>query len=93
MRKPVPYKKPEQKKNKTLETININKKKIILFVVSEIVIIALAIVSTAVMSMLFRISPFITATVSAAILAVFSVFIAKYFFANKEENKTYGRNK
>ncbi len=72
MRKPIPYKKPEEKKQ-------INKKSIFLFAIFEIIIIILSIVTTAIISLLFGINPYISAGISAVILIVFSVFVAKEF--------------
>ena len=72
MRKPIPYKKPEDKKQ-------INKKSIFLFIIFEIIIIILSIVTTAIISLLFGINPYISAGISGVILIVFSVFIAKEF--------------
>ncbi|WP_295159986.1 hypothetical protein [uncultured Brachyspira sp.] len=70
MRKPIPYKKQGEKKH-------INKKKLALLIVFEIIIILLSIVTTALISLLFSINPYISAAISAAILIVFSIFIAK----------------
>ena len=72
MRKPIPYKKPVQKKH-------INKKSILLLIVFELIIIVLSIVTTAIISLLFGINPYISAGISAAILIVFSVFVAREF--------------
>ena len=70
MRKPIPYKNPEEKKH-------VNKKRIVLFIIFEIIIIILAIVTTAMISLLFGLSPYISAGISAAILIVFTIFISK----------------
>lgn len=72
MRKPIPYKKSEEKKQ-------LNKKKLFLLIIFEIIIIILSIVTTAVISLLFGINPYISAGISAAILIVFSVFVAREF--------------
>ena len=72
MRKPIPYKKPEEKKK-------INKKNIILFILFEIIIIILAIVTTAIISLLFNVTPYISAAISAFILVLFTIFISKEF--------------
>ena len=77
MRKPIPYKKPEEKKP-------VNKKKIVFLVIVEIIAIILAIVTTAIISLLFGIAPYISAGISAVILVVFSVFIAKEFLLEKK---------
>lgn len=70
MRKPIQYKNLEEKKS-------INKKRIILFMLFEIIIIILAIVTTAMISLLFGLSPYISAGISAAILIVLTIFISK----------------
>lgn len=70
MRKPIPYKNPEDKKK-------VNKKKVALFIIFEIIIIILAIVTTAMISLLFGLSPYISAGISAAILIFFTIFISK----------------
>lgn len=70
MRKPIPYKNTEEKKK-------INKKRIVLFIIFEIIIIILAIVTTAIISLLFGLSPYISAGISAAILIVLTIFISK----------------
>ena len=72
MRKPIPYKKPVEKKH-------INKKSIVLLILFELIIIVLSIVTTAIISLLFGINPYISAGISAAILIVFSVFVAREF--------------
>ncbi|EKV56931.1 hypothetical protein [Brachyspira hampsonii] len=72
MRKPIPYKKPEEKKH-------INKKRLFLLIIFEIIIILLSIVTTAIISLLFGINPYISAGISAAILIVFSIFVAREF--------------
>lgn len=76
MRKPIPYKKPEEKKP-------LNKKRIVLFIIFEIIIIILAIVTTAVISLLFGLSPYISAGISAAILIFFTIFISKELLFKK----------
>lgn len=76
MRKPIPYKKPEEKKP-------IDKKRILLFIIFEAIIIILAIVTTAIISLLFGISPYISAGISAIILIIFTVFIAKELLFKK----------
>lgn len=76
MRKPIPYKKPEEKKP-------IDKKRIVLFIIFEAIIIILAIVTTAIISLLFGISPYISAGISAIILIIFTVFIAKELLFKK----------
>ena len=76
MRKPVPYKKPE-----TIKKRSINKKNIILFALSEIVAIILAIVTTATVSLLFNISPTISTVISALVLITLSIFIANKFLS------------
>lgn len=76
MRKPIPYKKPEEKKP-------IDKKRIVLFIIFEAIIIILAIVTTAIISLLFTISPYISAGISAIILIIFTVFIAKELLFKK----------
>lgn len=77
MRKPIPYKKPEEKKP-------IDKKRIVLFIIFEAIIIILAIVTTAIISLLFTISPYISAGISAIILIIFTVFIAKELLFKKQ---------
>jgi len=77
MRKPVPYKKPEMIKKRKF-----NKKNIILFVLSEIVAIILAVVTTAVISLLFNINPTISTIISALMLITLSIFIANKFLNN-----------
>lgn len=77
MRKPIPYKKPEEKKP-------IDKKRIVLFIIFEAIIIILAIVTTAIISLLFGISPYISAGISAIILIIFTVFIAKELLFKKQ---------
>ncbi|MEI0478634.1 hypothetical protein R4K48_07130 [Brachyspira pulli] len=77
MRKPIPYKKPEEKKQ-------VNKKRIVWLVIFELIIIILAIVTTAIISLLFGITPYISAAISAAILIVFSIFLAKEFLFNNK---------
>ncbi|WP_300371017.1 hypothetical protein [Brachyspira sp.] len=72
MKKPIPYKKPEEKKQ-------LNKKKLFMLIILEIIIILLSIVTTAIISLLFGINPYISAGISAAILVVFSVFVAREF--------------
>ncbi|WP_295158388.1 hypothetical protein [uncultured Brachyspira sp.] len=72
MRKPIPYRKTEEKKQ-------LNKKKLLLLILFEIIIILLSIVTTAIISLLFGISPYISAGISAAILVVFSIFVAREF--------------
>lgn len=77
MRKPIPYKKPEEKKT-------IDKKRIILFIIFEIIIIILAIVITAIIPLLMSfISPYISAGISGLILIVFTIFISKEFLFKK----------
>ena len=76
MRKPIPYKKPEEKKP-------LNKKRIVLFIIFEIIIIILAIVTTAVISLLFGLSPYISSGISAAILIFFTIFISKELLFKK----------
>lgn len=76
MRKPIPYKNLEEKKS-------INKKRIILFILFEIIIIILAIVTTAMISLLFGLSPYISAGISGIILIVFTIFISKEFLFKK----------
>lgn len=78
MRKPIPYKKPEEKKK-------INKKKIILFIILEIIIIILSIVTTAIISLLFNITPYISAAISGFILILFTIFISKEFLLNSNK--------
>ena len=75
MRKPIPYKKPEEKKH-------INKTRLLLLIVFELIIIVLSIVTTAIISLLFGINPYISAGISAAILVVFSVFVAREFLVS-----------
>ena len=77
MRKPIPYKKPEEKKQ-------VNKKRIVWLAIFELIIIILAIVTTAIISLLFGITPYISAAISAAILIVFSIFLAKEFLFNNK---------
>lgn len=77
MRKPIPYKEPEEKKP-------IDKKRIVLFIIFEAIIIILAIVTTAIISLLFTISPYISAGISAIILIIFTVFIAKELLFKKQ---------
>ena len=77
MRKPIPYKKPEEKKP-------VNKKRVILLVIFELIAIILSTVTTAIISLLFGITPYISAVISAAILIVFSVFLAKEFLLNNK---------
>lgn len=77
MRKPVPYKKPEMIKKRTFD-----KKNIILFILSEIVAIILAIVATTVISLLFNINPTISTVISALMLITLSIFIANKFLNN-----------
>ena len=76
MRKPVPYKKPE-----TIKKIKIDKKNIILFILSEIVAIILAIVTTATISLLFNINPTISTVIAALVLITLSIFIANKFLS------------
>lgn len=77
MRKPIPYKKPEDKKS-------IDKKKILLFIIFEIIIIILSIVITAIIPLLISfISPYISAGISGIILIVFTIFISKEFLFKK----------
>lgn len=78
MRKPVPYKKLEPENKKT-----INKKKIIILVVCEIIVIALSLVTTAIISLVFKVPPFISAIVSGVILIVLTVFISREFLTKK----------
>lgn len=77
MRKPIPYKKPEEKKP-------IDKEKILLFIIFEIIIIILSIVITAIIPLLISfISPYISAGISGIILIVFTIFISKEFLFKK----------
>ena len=76
MRKPVPYKKPEIAKKR-----KIDKKNIILFVISEIIAIILAVVTTATISLLFNINPTISTVISALVLITLSIFIANKFLS------------
>lgn len=76
MRKPIPYKKQEPVNKK-----KIDKKKIALLIVCEIIIIILAVVFTAVISLLFNLTPFISAAISGIILVIFSAFIAREFLS------------
>lgn len=78
MRKPIPYKKPEKKKP-------VNKKRIIVLVILELIVIILATVTTAIISLLFGVTPYISAAISGIILIVFSVFLAREFLINKKD--------
>ena len=77
MKKPIPYKKVEEKKK-------INKKQIFFLIILEIIIIILAIVCTAFISLLFGITPYISAIISAVILIVFTLFIARELLLDKK---------
>lgn len=72
MKKPIPYKKTEEKKQ-------INKSKIAIIIICEVIAIIACVISTFVISVLFKLNPTISAIISGGMLIVFSVFIAKKF--------------
>lgn len=76
MRKPIPYKKVEEKKP-------ISKKKIFYLISFEITIILISIVIMAMISLLFGVAPYISSIISGFILVFSTIFICKEVFYKK----------
>lgn len=78
MRKPIPYKAVEEKKK-------IDTKKIAFIIIFQIILIILAIVTTASLSLLFSINPYISAGISSFILIILTVFFSKEILKNNKK--------
>ena len=78
MRKPIPYKEPEAKKK-------FNPKKITFMIIFQIIIVILAIVTTASLSLMFGISPYISAGISSVILIALTIFFSKELLKNPKK--------
>lgn len=78
MRKPIPYK--TEKERKKLEP-----KKIVFVIIFEIIAIILSIVTTASLSLLFSINPYISAGISSLILIIVTIFFSKEILKNNKK--------